>query len=212
MKLYGSFLSSACYHVRIALNIKRIKVEHVPVNLQVNKGELWHSQLLAKNPQGLVPVLELDDGTLLTQSGAIMEYLDASTPEPRLIPTDPVFAAKVRNVAMTIACNVHPLNSLRVLKYLSEEMALDQVKIDQWGKHWLLKNGLEAVEQLIEPGPFCFGSVPTLADLYLVSQIFSAYGVKCSLEHLPKILSVNAACTALAAFRDAHPSQQADAE
>jgi maleylacetoacetate isomerase len=208
MKLYGYFRSSAAYRVRIALNLKGLDVEHAPVHLL--RGEQRRAEFLSKNPQGLVPALELDDGTMLTQSLAIIDYLDALQPEPRLIPTDALLAAKVRAVALTIACDVHPLNSLRVLKYLKNELQHSQEAIDAWVRHWLL--GLDAIDRMIEPGPFCFGAAPTLADVCLIPQLFNARRFAAPLEHLPKIMAVEAACAELPAFGAAHPSRQADAE
>jgi maleylpyruvate isomerase len=208
MKLYGYFRSSAAYRVRIALNLKRLALEYTPVHLL--RGEQGGPEYLAKNPQGLVPALELDDGTVLTQSLAIIEFLDALLPEPRLIPADPLLAAKVRAVALTIACDIHPLNNLRVLKQLKKEFHCGQDEIDAWARHWL--QGLGAVEAMIEPSPFCFGAQPSLADICLMPQLFNARRIAAPLDHLPKIMAVEAACAALPAFRAAHPTQQADAE
>lgn len=209
MKLYGYFRSSAAYRVRIALALKGLAAELAPIHLL--RGDQKQAEFLAKNPQGLVPVLELDDGSLLTQSLAITEYLDAVQPEPRLIPADALLAAKVRAVAFTIACDIHPLNNLRVLKYLKKELHHSQEDIDAWARHWL-KGGLESVEQMIAPAPFCFGASPTLADVCLIPQVFSARRFGAPLDHLPKIEAVEAACAELPAFRAAHPSQQSDAE
>ena len=211
MKLYGYFRSSAAYRVRIALNIKGLTAEHVPVHLMRGGGRHHAPEFVAKNPQGLVPVLELDDGTILTQSLAIIEYLDTVWPAPRLIPEVPVLAAKARAVALAIACDIHPLNNLRVQNYLKAELAQDQASVDAWMRHWMT-SGLEAVEQLIVPGPFAFGSAPTLADVCLVPQLFNAHRIGLGLDHLPKIRAVEAACLDLPAFRTAHPSQQPDAE
>jgi maleylpyruvate isomerase len=210
MKLYGYFRSSAAYRVRIALNLKGLAAEHAPVHLL--RGEQRQAGFLAKNPQGLVPVLELDDGSLLTQSLAIIEYLDALQPEPRLIPTDALLAAKVRAIALTIACDIHPLNNLRVLDYLKTELHGGRADVDAWVRRWLLNGGLDSIEHMIEPAPFCFGASPTLADVCLIPQIFNARRFAAPLEHLPKIKAVEAACAELAAFRAAHPSQQGDAE
>jgi maleylpyruvate isomerase len=210
MKLYGYFRSSAAYRVRIALNLKGLAAEHAPVHLL--RGEQREAGFLAKNPQGLVPVLELDDGSLLTQSLAIIEYLDALQPEPRLIPTDALLAAKVRAVALTIACDIHPLNNLRVLNYLKTELHGGRADVDAWVRRWLLKGGLDSIEHMIEPAPFCFGASPTLADVCLIPQIFNARRFGAPLEHLPKIKVVELACAELPAFRAAHPSQQGDAE
>jgi maleylacetoacetate isomerase len=210
MKLYDYYRSSAAYRVRIALNLKGVEVEHVPVHLA--RGEQRRPDYLAKNPQGLAPALELEDGTILTQSLAIIEYLDAIQPEPRLIPSDPLLAARVRAVALAIACDIHPLNNTRVQAYLETDLGHDRKTIDRWVHHWVLKGGLEAVEQLIEPGPYCFGSAPTLADVLLVPQLFAARRFATPLETLPKILAVEAACVDHPAFAAAHPARQADAE
>jgi maleylpyruvate isomerase len=211
MKLYGYFRSSAAYRVRIALNLKGIAVEHVPVHLVRRGGEQRSPAYLAKNPLGLVPALELADGTVLTQSLAIIEYLEAIKPEPRLIPSEPVLAARVRGVALSIACEIHPLNNLRVQNYLRHELGQEQGNLDAWMRHWQLR-GLEAIEPQIEAGPFAFGSAPTLADICLVPQVFNARRSALSLDHLPKILAVETVCLAIPAFADAHPSRQADAE
>lgn len=210
MKLYDYYRSSAAYRVRIALNLKGLEVEHVPVHLA--RGEQRRPEYLAKNPQGLAPALELDDGTVLTQSLAIIDYLDATRPEPRLTPADPLAAAKVRAVALAIACDIHPLNNSRVQAYLQTELRLSRETIDAWVHHWVLTGGLEAVEQMIEPGPYCFGPAPTLADIVLIPQLFAARRFATPLDHLPKILGVDAACAEHPAFQAAHPSRQADAE
>ena len=212
MKLYGYFRSSAAYRVRIALNIKSIKVEHVPIHLVRDGGQHRKTDYLLRNPQGLVPALELDDGALLTQSLAIIEYLDTLTPSPRLIPNDPVQAAKVRAVAQSIACEIHPLNNLRVLNYLKGPLQQSQEVVDTWMKHWMLNGGLDAVEALLPGDTFCFGSTPTLADCCLVPQLSNANRFKISYAHLPKICRVELACAALGAFDAAQPLRQPDAE
>lgn len=210
MRLYGYFRSSAAYRVRIAINLKRIAVEHVAVHLARGGGEQHQPAYRARNPQRLVPALELDDGTMLTQSLAIIEYLDAIKPEPRLIPEDPLCAAKVRAVALAIACDIHPLNNLRVLNHLKETLRHTQDEVDAWYRHWLLHGGLDAVEEMIEGGRFCFGAEPSLADVCLVPQIFNARRNAVAIGHLPKIAKVDATCATIEAFRLAHPSQQAD--
>ena len=214
MILYDYFRSSAAYRVRIALEMKGIVVEHRQVHLQ--RGEQSRPSYLAKNPQALVPALELDDGTVLTQSLAIIEYLETLRPEPRLIPVEPVLAARARAVALAIACDIHPLNNPRVVAYLETELNAPKAGVDAWRRHWLL-NGLEAVERLIAPtgspvGPFCFGAAVTLADVCLIPQLYSARRFETPLDHLPRILAVEAACADLPAFRAAHPSRQTDAQ
>lgn len=210
MKLYSYFRSSAAYRVRIALNLKGVAAEIVPVHLVRGGGEQRVPAFLAKNPQGLVPALELDDGTVLTQSLAIIEYLEAIRPAPALIPADPVLAAKVRAVALAIACDTHPLNNLRVLDYLKGPLGQAQTQVDAWYRHWVLKGGLEAVERMIEGAPFCFGSAPSLADVVLVPQVFNARRFKVPLDHLPKVLAADEACAGLDAVARAHPDRQPD--
>jgi maleylpyruvate isomerase len=212
MKLYTYFRSSAAYRVRIALNLKGIEAEQVPVHLTKDGGQQRMPAYLAKNPQALVPALELDDGTVLTQSLAIIEYLDQTKPEPRLIPTDPVMGAKVRAVALAIACDIHPLNNLRVLNYLKGPLGGSQADADAWYRHWVLEGGLQAVERLITGAPFCFGTAPTLADVLLVPQVANVRRFDVPIDHLPKILAAEAACTALDAFARAHPSRQPDSQ
>ena len=208
--LYDYWRSSASYRVRIALNSLGVGYRTVPVDLLA--GEHKASGHLVRNPQGLVPALELDDGTLLTQSLAIIDYLESIAPEPRLVPQDPIQAAQVRAVALTIACDIHPLNNLRVLNYLKGPLARPQAEVDQWYRHWILKGGLEAVEALIEGGRFCFGDRPSLADICLIPQVLNARRYKVDIAHLKKIEAVDRHCNTLAAFRRAHPAQQPDAE
>jgi maleylacetoacetate isomerase len=212
MNLYGYFRSSAAYRVRIALALKGIEVEQVGIHLVRAGGEHLKASYLAKNPQGLVPALELDDGTVLTQSLAIIDYLETVFPEPPLIPADPVTAAKVRALALTIACDIHPLNNLRVLNYLKGPLARPQDDVDQWYRHWILKGGLEAVEAMIEGEDFCFGDSPSLADICLIPQVFNARRYKIDISHLKKIVHIDRHCADIATFAGAHPSRQPDAE
>jgi maleylpyruvate isomerase len=212
MRLYGYFRSSAAYRVRIALALKGIAVEQVGIHLVKDGGQQLKASYLARNPQGLVPALELDDGTVLTQSLAIIDYLERVAPTPRLIPEDPVGEAQVRALALTIACDIHPLNNLRVLNYLKGPLARPQEDVDRWYRHWVLKGGLEAVEAMIEGERFCFGDRPTLADICLIPQVFNVRRYKIDISHLPKIEAVDRHCTALPAFKAAHPSEQPDAE
>jgi maleylacetoacetate isomerase len=212
MKLYGYFRSSAAYRVRIALHLKGIEVEQVGVHLLKDGGRQRQASYLARNRQGLVPALELDDGTILTQSLAIIEYLDTVFPAPRLIPADPVLAAKVRAVALAVACEIHPLNNLRVLNYLKGPLGCTQDEADEWYRHWILQGGLEAIETMIEGEHFCFGDQPTLADLCLIPQVFNARRYKIDISHLKKIEAVDRHCKELPAFLAAHPLRQPDAE
>jgi maleylpyruvate isomerase len=212
MKLYTYFRSSAAYRVRIALNLKGIAAEMVPVHLLKDGGQQTKPDYLARNPQGLVPALELDDGTVLTQSLAIIEYLEQIKPAPRLIPADPVMAARVRAAALAIACDIHPLNNLRVLNYLKGPLGRGQAEVDAWYRYWVMEGGLQAVERMVTGDPFCFGAAPTLADVALVPQLFNARRFDVALDHLPKILAADAACAKLEAFAKAHPAQQPDAQ
>jgi len=211
MILYDYFRSSAGYRVRIALALNGIVVERRPVHLLRGGGAQHRPEYLARNPQGLVPALELDSGEVLTQSLAIIDYLDALAPEPRLVPRDPVLAAKSRAIALAIACDIHPLVNLRVGAKLAAAFAATPETIDAWRRHWML-TGLEAVERMVAPGPFCTGAVPTLADLCLVPQLFAARRVATPLDHLPRLLAIEAACLGLEAFQVAHPARQSDAE
>ncbi|HTV71672.1 MAG TPA: maleylacetoacetate isomerase [Rhizobiaceae bacterium] len=212
MKLYTYFRSSAAYRVRIALNLKGIAYEQAPVHLVKDGGQQKTAAYQAVNPQMLVPTLELDDGTRLTQSLAIIEYLDAVHADPKLIPADPLLAAKVRAVALAIACDTHPLNNTRVLAYLRTTFGRSDEEVSRWYENWTLKGGLEPVEALITDGPFCFGDQPTLADICLIPQVFNARRFKVPIDHLPKILRVEATCQALPAFAAARPEAQPDAE
>ena len=211
MKLYDYFRSSAAYRVRIALQLKGVKVEQIQVHLVKDGGLHKQPSYRAKNPQGLIPALELNDGTILTQSLAIIDYLDQLLPSPRLIPADPVRAAKVRAVALAIACDIHPLNNLRVLNYLKGPLGHTQDETDAWYRHWILE-GLEAVEALIEGERFCFGDQPSLADACLIPQVFNARRYKIDISHLRKIVSIDRHCSELPAFAAAHPLRQPDAE
>jgi maleylacetoacetate isomerase len=206
MKLYTYFRSSAAYRVRIALALKGVAYDAVPVHLV--KNEHAAPDYLALNPQGRVPALAVDGATLI-QSPAILEYLEEAYPEPPLLPADPIARAKVRAAAAVIACDVHPLNNLSVLRRL-KAMGHEQPAIDEWIRHWIVE-GLRAVEALIEDGPFCFGSAPGLADVYLVPQLYNARRFSTPLEAFPKVLAAEAACLALPAFRQAAPEAQPDA-
>ncbi|HLM40267.1 MAG TPA: maleylacetoacetate isomerase [Microvirga sp.] len=207
MRLYTYFRSSAAYRVRIALNLKGVAYEAVPVNLL--KGEQRQEGYRAVNPQQRVPSLDTGGATLI-QSPAILEYLDEAYPEPPLLPAGAANRARVRAVASLIACDIHPLNNSGVLAYLKTRLGHDQAAADEWYAHWV-REGFDAVEALIEPGPYAFGSRVTLADVYLVPQVFNARRFNVPLDAYPKIAAVDEACAALTAFQDAAPANQPDA-
>jgi maleylpyruvate isomerase len=210
MKLHGYFRSSAAYRVRIALNLKGLGAEHLPHHLR--KGEQCAPAYLAINPQGLVPALENDAGAVLTQSVAIIEWLDETHPHPPLLPKDILQRAKVRAFALAIACDTHPVQNLKVLARL-RELGLPEEKVQDWAA-WVNREGLSACETLIraEPGPFCFGDVPTLADLCLVPQLANARRSGVDVTAYPRLLEAEAAAKALPAFANAAPEKQPDAE
>jgi maleylacetoacetate isomerase len=211
VKLYSYFRSSAAYRVRIAFNLKGLSYETVPIHLQKEGGQQLKPDYRAVNPQMRVPTLKLDSGELLTQSLAIIEYLDEVHPQPALLPRDPVDRAKVRALAQLIACDIHPINNLAPLRYLKNELGQDQAKIDAWYHHWVLA-GFDALEAMVQPGPYAFGVDVTLADICLVPQVANARRLKVPLERFPKLVAIDAACAALPAFQKARPENQPDAE
>jgi maleylacetoacetate isomerase len=211
MKLYTFFRSSAAYRVRIALNLKGISYEAVPVHLSKDGGKHRTAEYRAVNPQMRVPTLALSTGDILTQSLAIIEYLDEVYPEPPLLPADAVNRARVRAVAQIVACDIHPLNNSGTLAYLRGPLGHDQATIDTWYASWITA-GFDAIEAMIRPGPYAFGAQVTIADLCLVPQVFNAQRFKVPLDRYPKILAVDAACNKLAAFAKARPENQPDAE
>ena len=210
MKLHGYFRSSAAYRVRIALNLKGLRPEHLPHHLR--KGEQRTPDYLAINPQGLVPTLENDAGSVLTQSLAIIEWLDETYPEPPLLPKDASSRARVRAFALAIACDIHPVQNLKVLGRLRQLGVADEA-VTEWAA-WANREGLAACEALIadQPGPFCFGDAPTLADLCLVPQLANARRFGVDVSVWPQLLRAEAASKAIKAFADAAPERQADAE
>jgi maleylpyruvate isomerase len=210
MKLHGYFRSSASYRVRIALNLKGLNADHLPHHLR--KGEQRDPAYLKINPQGLVPTLQDDQGVILTQSLAIIEWLDKTHPEPPLLPTDPLHRAKVRAFAMVLACDTHPVQNLKVLARL-RELGIPDEQVTGWAA-WANREGLKACETLIanEPGPFCFGAAPTLADLCLVPQLANARRFGVDLAAFPRLLKAETAAKELKAFADAAPDRQPDAE
>ncbi len=211
MLLYDYFRSSAAFRVRIALNLKQLTAERRYVHLA--RGEQRKPGYLAENPQGLLPMLVVG-ARRLTQSMAILEYLDEKHPLPPLLPVGLEDRAWVRSIALAIACDIHPLNNLRVLKYLKNEMRLDEAQRDAWYAHWITQ-GFTALEPMLDSaatGPFCHGDSPTLADVCLVPQVFNAQRFKVPLAAFPRIVAIHAACLELPAFADAQPSRQRDAE
>ena len=210
MKLHGYFRSSASYRVRIALNLKGLTPEHLPHHLR--KGEQCAPAYLAINPQGLVPTLESDAGAILTQSLAIIEWLDETNPNPPLLPQDPLRRAKVRAFAQAIACDTHPVQNLKVLARL-RKLGLPEEQVTEWAA-WANREGLAACETLIadEAGTFCFGDTPTLADLCLVPQLANARRFGVDVSAYPRLLKAEAAAKALPAFVNAAPEKQPDAE
>jgi maleylacetoacetate isomerase len=211
LKLYSYFRSSAAYRVRIALNLKDLPYEMVPIHLTKDGGHQRKAEFVAVNPQMRVPALALDSGDILTQSLAIIEYLDETHPKPPLLPADALARAKVRAVAQMIACDIHPLNNLIVLQYLKRGMKHEQPEIDAWYHHWVIE-GFKAIEAMVSPAPYLCGKDVTLADLCLVPQVFNARRLKVPLDAFPKIVAADAACLKLAAFDKARPENQPDAE
>src|SRR6202521_391624 len=211
LKLYSYFRSSAAYRVRIALNLKGLSYEILPVHLTKEGGEQRRPEYRGINPQMRVPALAVPGGEVLTQSLAIIDYLEETHPEPPLLPGDPARRAKIRAVAQAIACDIHPLNNLVVLQYLKRTLKHEQSSIDTWYAHWIV-SGFEAIEAMLAPGPYAFGSEVTLADVCLVPQVANARRYKVPLEKFPRIVAVDAACQKLAAFEQARPENQPDAE
>lgn len=210
MKLHGYFRSSASYRVRIALNLKGLAVEHLPHHLR--KGEQRAADYLAINPQGLVPALVDDAGDILTQSLAIIEWLDEVWPQPPLLPADPLARARVRAFAQAIACDIHPVQNLKVLARL-RQLDVEEADVTAWAAA-TNREGLTACEALIRgmPGPFCFGARPSLADLCLVPQLANARRFGVEVEAFPRLMACEAAARALPAFANAAPERQTDAE
>jgi len=208
--LHGYFRSAASWRVRIALGLKGLPVEHVFHHLR--KGEQKAPDYLALNPQGLVPTLTLCDGTALTQSLAIIEWLDETCPEPALLPRDHVMKAKVRAFALVLAADTHPIQNLGVLERL-RALGQDEASVQKWA-HDTNEAGLAACEALIAnvPGPFCFGATPTLADICLAPQLGNARRFGVDVSRFPRLGAAELACKALAAFQAAEPMNQPDAE
>jgi maleylacetoacetate isomerase len=209
MKLYTYSRSSAAWRVRIALALKQIDWAHSFIHLLREGGEQNRPEYRAINPTGLVPMLETDQGDRLSQSLAIIEWLEETHPTPPLLPSDPLMRARVRGFALTVACDIHPLNNLRVLRYLKQQLGQSDAGRDAWYAHWIA-TGLTALEAMLQgvPGPFCFGETPTLADICLVPQMANARRLRCPLDDYPSLLRAEAAAIALPAFRDSAPDRQ----
>ena len=214
MKLYTYFRSSAAYRVRIALNLKELAYDAVPVHLLRGGGEQLQDEYRKINPSGLVPTFQ-DDWITLSQSMAILEYLEDEYPQVPLLPKDAAGRARVRELAQIIACDIHPVNNLRVLRYLVHELGLSEDAKDEWYRHWLV-DGLEVLEKHLardpSAGPLCHGFVPTIADCFLVPQVFNAQRHGIDIDAYPNIARINAQCVKLPAFIAAHPASQPDAE
>ncbi len=218
MQLYNYFRSSASFRVRIALNLKELPYDYRAIHLLKNGGEQRTPEFRAMNPDALVPVL-IDDTRepplTLTQSLAIIEYLDETHPEPPLLPREAGERARVRALALGIACDIHPLNNLRVLRYLVKTLGVDEDAKNAWYRHWV-EGGLQAMETQLAPstmtGRFCHGDAPTLADVTLVPQIFNGQRVNCDFTAMPTVMRIFDECMKLEAFLQAVPSAQPDAE
>jgi maleylacetoacetate isomerase len=210
MRLYGYFRSSAAFRVRIALNLKGLAYEGASIHLR--RGDQAQAGFLAVNPQGLVPALETD-GQILIQSIAIIEYLDETHPESPLLPRDAAGRARVRALAAIVACDIHPLNNLRVLRYLHRPLGQDQTAIETWYNHWI-DAGFQALESKLagdaRTGAFCHGDAPGLADIALVPQVVNAERYELDLAPYPTINRIFENCIKLDAFADAHPNRQPD--
>jgi maleylpyruvate isomerase len=213
MKLYTFFRSSASYRVRIALNLKGLTYEQLPIHLRRAGGEQFAASYKAINPQALVPAFE-DNGRILTQSLAIIEYLEERYPKPPLLPADPADRALVRSMALVVACEIHPIQNLRVLVHLKNHLQQSEDDLNRWARHWI-DLGLTALEQMTatpKHGKFCFEDTPTLADICLVPQLVNARRFGCDLSTYPTLMEIEKACNALPAFAKAAPEKQPDAE
>lgn len=217
-KLYDYWRSSAAFRVRIALNLKGVDYEAQSVHLVKNGGEQHLPAFRALNPQERVPVLEINDGSgarvLLTQSLAIMDYLDESFPEPPFYPAESIQRARVKAFALAVACDIHPLNNLSVLQYLSDPLKLDENARQQWYEHWIAA-GFTALEKSLAEfasnGPYCFGEQVSVADICLIPQVYNALRFRCPVDDYPKLMAVYEYCIQQPAFKQAMPENQPDA-
>lgn len=212
LTLYNYWRSGPSYRLRIALALKGLPYRYAAVSLIA--GEHAGEAYAARNPQKLVPALELDDGTVLTQTPAILEWLEETHPAPPLLPQEALGRARVRAMAALIACDIHPLHNLRVLRYLSNPLEQPQEARDAWARRWI-EDGFTALEALLAQGPggrFCWGDAPTLADVHLVPQLYSAGRFGVDMSRFPRLAAINTAAQAHPAFEAAHPTRQPDAE
>jgi maleylacetoacetate isomerase len=213
LKLYDFFRSSAAYRVRIALRLKQLDYQHLPIHLTKNGGDQFSPSYRAVNAQARVPTLDVD-GAILTQSLAIIEYLDETHPQPAFLPSDALGRARARAMALLIACDIHPLNNLAPLTYLKDKMGQDEEAVKTWYRHWV-ETGLVALEALVtsqpRKGEFCMGERPGIADICLVPQIFNARRYKSDLSGCPTLVKIDAACNAMPEFAAAAPDRQPDA-
>jgi maleylacetoacetate isomerase len=213
LKLYSYFRSSSAYRVRIALNLKGVPYVVIPVHLRREGGEQHRPDFMENNPARLLPVLE--EGSLkLTQSLAIIEYLEETYPAPALLPADPAAKAWVRGLALDIVCEIQPLNNLRVLQYLKLDNALDEAGRARWSREWISR-GFTAIETRLAThaaGDYCYGNAPTVADCCLIPQVFNAHRVKFPMERFPNIMHIYETCMSSEAFQKAAPERQIDAE
>jgi maleylacetoacetate isomerase len=209
MQLYTYYRSSAAFRVRIALALKNLPYESIPIHL--GRGEHLHDYYRAINPQRRVPALLLDDGNLLIQSLAIIEYLDEIYPSPPLLPSDPIARAHARAVAQIISCDIHPVNNAGTRKRLTEQFGANDQALDAWTAHWI-REGFAAVDKLIEPGPYAFGDRVTIADLCIVPQVYNARRFHIPLSDFPRVVAVDSAAKQHPAFAAAAPEAQPDAE
>ena len=211
MKIFGYFRSSAAFRLRIAMNFKGLSYDYNLVNLQ--SGDHLSDDFKRINPQGRVPAIDIE-GNILTQSLAIIEYLDEVYPAPPLLPSDPIGKAKVRGIAGLIACDIHPLNNLAVLNYLRDQLTAEEEARLAWYRHWV-KEGFDGLELIlganVETGQFCFGDTPTVADICLVPQVVNAKRFNCNLASYPTILRIFEECMSLSQFADADPMNQPEA-
>ena len=208
LQLYSYYRSSAAYRVRIALNYKGIEYKQIPVNLVENEQN--SNEYLAINPQGLVPTLKLADDTIITQSTAILEWLEEQYPDPGLYPYDAATRAKARSLCNIIACDIHPLNNLRVLKYLKEELKVSEEQKNNWYQYWIAK-GFRSVEKALSPDSFALGHTVSMVDIYLIPQVYNALRFKQDMNSYPNITRIYHTCNELDAFKMAAPESQLDA-